>query len=199
MVTTSSSTYLTWLTEARDVVVLSWPAEAAEAARLDEQGVPHLLLVEEGGEAPICASCFEDWIALPADEAEIRIRMLGLARRAAHHSPRPAVDPLGHLSHRGHSVFLSPIDQRLAHALIERFGEVVAERDLIQAVWPEGATNQALRVHVSRLRQRIDPVGLKVKCVRSSGYVMTDGTGSDPDLTEPARLPARNGAPSPAL
>jgi DNA-binding response OmpR family regulator len=175
-VATSTDGYLTWLTEARDVVVLSWPGETAEAARLDEQGVPHLLLVEEGHEAPICESCFEDWITLPADEVHIRARMIGLARRAAHHSPRPSVDALGHLSHRGRSVFLSPIDQRLASALIERFGEVVTETDLLTAVWPEGASNQALRVHVSRLRQRIVPVGLKITCVRSSGYVMTDST-----------------------
>ena len=166
---------VSWLTATRDVAVLHWPAEQAEAERLVQEGAPHLLLVAQGEDPPVTGACLEDWLTLPATDAEIRARMLGLAQRAAHHNRVPRVDDLGHLSHRGRSVFLSPIDQRLAHALIERFGEVVAEPALIEAVWPEGATNQALRVHVSRLRQRIAPIGLNVKCVRSSGYVMTDG------------------------
>ena len=172
---------VTWLTATRDVVVLQWPAEAEEAQRLVREGVPHLLLVPADETPPVTGACLEDWLSFPATDAEIRVRMLGLAQRAANHYRVPHVDELGHLSHRGRSVFLSPIDQRLAHALIERFGEVVAERDLIEAVWPEGATNQALRVHVSRLRQRIVPTGLQVKCVRSSGYVMTDGNGDHHD------------------
>jgi DNA-binding response OmpR family regulator len=173
------STNLGWLTATRDVVILQWPAEATEAQRLTNEGVPHLLLVAEGEAPPVTGACLEDWLTLPASDAEIRARMLGLAQRAAHHNRVPRVDELGHLSHRGRSVFLSPIDQRLAHVLIERFGEVVAEPDLIEAVWPEGATNQALRVHVSRLRQRIVPIGLSVKCVRSSGYVMTEAADKE--------------------
>jgi len=163
-----------WLTATRDVVLLQWPAEAAEAERLRSEGVAHLLLVAEGATPPVTGNCLEDWLTMPATEAEIRARMLGLAQRAAHHHRVPSVDELGHLTHRGRSVFLSPIDQRLANALIERFGKVVPERALIDLVWPEGATNQALRVHVSRLRQRIAPTGLHVKCVRGSGYVMTE-------------------------
>jgi DNA-binding response OmpR family regulator len=175
---------VSWLTATRDVLVLHWPAEAGEAQRLVREGVPHLLLVAEGETPPVTGTCLEDWLTLPAGDAEIRARMLGLAHRAANHFRVPNVDELGHLSHRGRSVFLSPIDQRLAHALIERFGEVVAEPDLIEAVWPEGATNQALRVHVSRLRQRIAPTGLQVKCVRSSGYVMTDGSDEHQHTTD---------------
>jgi hypothetical protein len=179
---------VSWLTATRDVVLLQWPAEAAEAQRLVRDGVPHLLLVADGETPPVTGACLQDWLALPATDAEIRARMLGLVQRAANHYRVPHVDELGHLSHRGRSVFLSPIDQRLAHALIEHFGQVVAELDLIEAVWPEGATNQALRVHVSRLRQRIVPIGLRVKCVRSSGYVMTEG-GDD-------HAHAAEGAPS---
>ncbi len=163
---------LTWITETRNVAVLRWPAEAEEAERLEREGIPHLLLVEPDAAPPVTGSCFEDWLTLPASDLEVRTRMLGLARRAAHHSPVPSVDELGHLSYRGRSTFLSPIDQRLAHLLIDRFGAVVAERALIDFVWPEGATNQTLRVHVSRLRQRVEPIGLTITCVRQKGYVM---------------------------
>jgi two-component system, OmpR family, response regulator len=175
---------VSWLTATREVVLLQWPADAVEAQRLVREGVPHLLLVADGETPPVTGACLQDWLSLPAADAEIRARMLGLAQRAANHQRVPHVDELGHLSHRGRSVFLSPTDQRLAHALIERFREVVAERDLIEAVWPEGATNQALRVHISRLRHRIVPIGLNVKCVRSSGYVMTDGSDEHQHTTD---------------
>jgi two-component system, OmpR family, response regulator len=168
-----------WLTATRDVVVLQWPTEAAAAQRLVHEGVPHLLLVAQGETPPVTGTCLEDWLSLPATDAEIRARMLGLAQRAANHYRVPRVDELGHLSHRARSVFLSPIDQRLAHSLIERFGEVVAERHLIEAVWPEGATNQTLRVHVSRLRQRLEPIGLSITCARGMGYVMTETNRED--------------------
>src|SRR5262245_35703066 len=130
---------LGWLTETRDVALLQWPAEQAEAERLEREGIPHLLLVEPGAVPPVTGSCFEDWLTLPATDLEIRTRMLGLARRAAHHSPLPSVDDLGQLSYRGRSTFLSPIDQRLASTLIERYGAVVAEQELVDRVWPEGA------------------------------------------------------------
>jgi DNA-binding response OmpR family regulator len=129
----------------------------------------------------VTGSCLEDWLSLPTTDLEIRTRLLGLAQRASNHYRRPHVDDLGHLTHRGRSVFLSPIDQRLAHALISRFGEIVPDRELIDTVWPEGATNQALRVHVSRLRRRIESVGLVVTCVRRSGYVMTEANEPKPD------------------
>ena len=172
--TNSDVSNVSWLTESRGVVVLQWPDESAEAQRLEGEGVPHLLLVADGAAPPVTGSCFEDWLSLPATDLEIRTRLVGLAKRAAHHSPRPQVDEVGQCTHRGRSVFLSPIDQRLAQMLVEHFGSVVTERELIAHVWPEGATNQALRVHVSRLRQRVEPIGLNITCARGTGYVITE-------------------------
>jgi hypothetical protein len=174
-----TTTYLAWLTEGRDVAVLYWPREADEAARLDGQGIAHLLLVAEGEAPPVSSSCLEDWLSLPASDREIHIRLVNLAKRAANHPRRPSVDEFGQLSYGGRGVFLSPIDHRLARALVESYGTVVAEQELIEQVWPEGATNQALRVHVSRLRQRIRPLELTIRCVRHTGYVMTEGKPVD--------------------
>jgi len=176
----NASADLAWLTESRNVAVLHWPREAEEAERLERQGIPHLLLVEEGASPPLSSSCVEDWVALPATDREIQIRLVNLARRSANHSPPITVDELGQLSYGGTSLFLSPIDQRLAQALVENFGTVVTERELIERVWPDGATNQALRVHVSRLRQRLLPLRLTITCVRSTGYVMAERDPLDP-------------------
>jgi hypothetical protein len=170
----NTTTQLAWLTEGRDVAVLYWPREAEEAARLEREGVAHLLLVEDGEAMPVSASCLEDWLMLPATDRELQIRLVNLARRAARHPRRPSVEEFGQLKYGGRSVFLSPIDNRLARALIDNFGAVVAEQALIDHVWPEGATNQALRVHVSRLRQRISSLDLTIQCVRHAGYLMAE-------------------------
>jgi hypothetical protein len=175
---TSDASRLAWLTESRDVVLLYWPDDAEEAARLESEGRARLLLVEPGARPPNSGSCLEDWLTLPVRDVELQTRLASLAKRAASHPRPPAVDNLGQLTYRGRSLFLSPIDQRLAHLLVENYGSIVTEADLIQTVWPDGASNQTLRVHVSRLRQRLSPIGLTIKCARAAGYVMT---GSEPD------------------
>jgi hypothetical protein len=167
---------LDWLTESRDVAVLYWPAEAEEAERLDRGGIPHLLLVDPEATPPSSGSCFEEWLTLPASDLELHARLVNLAKRAASHPRPPAVDDFGQLTHRGGSIFLSPIDQRLVQALIENYGGIVADSELIRMVWPEGASNQVLRVHVSRLRQRLKPLGLTIKCARKAGYVIGEVT-----------------------
>jgi hypothetical protein len=175
-----TTTQLAWLTEGRDVAVLYWPREADEAARLESEGIAHLLLVEDGAAPPVSASCLEDWLMLPATDREVHIRLVNLAKRAANHPRRPSVDEFGQLKYGARSVFLSPIDNRLARALIENFGAVVAEPELIDQVWPEGATNQALRVHFSRLRQRIASLDLTIQCVRHAGYLMAESGTVNP-------------------
>ena len=165
-----------WLIESRDVTVLYWPDEADEAERLEREGAPHLLLVDPAATPPTSGSCLQEWLTLPVSEVELQTRLVNLSKRAASHPRRPTVDEFGQLTHRGKSLFLSRIDQLLAQTLIAGFGNIVTDDVLVETVWPEGATNQALRVHVSRLRQRLQPLGLAIKCARKSGYVMTEAS-----------------------
>jgi len=157
-----------------DVVVLPWPLLEAERVRLDRAGIPHLLLVEPGIEPPMGESCLEDWLRLPADDADVRARVVSLSRRAAHHPVVPAVDELGQLTHRGVAVFLSPLEHRLVVPLIENFGHGVADDVLVHEAWPEGGGEKVLRVHVSRLRRRIAPLGLTVVSIRGFGYLLRE-------------------------
>jgi DNA-binding response OmpR family regulator len=169
---------LVWLSETRDVVVLHWPDEAEAAAETARQGLPRLLLVRPDTPPPMSESCLEDWLLLPATDVEIQTRLINLARRAARHSHPPTVDDLGQVTHRGRSVFLSPTDQRVMQALVEKFGAIVTEPELINRVWPDGATNQVLRAHVSRLRHRLLPIDLTIKCVRNAGYFIAEANAS---------------------
>ena len=157
----------------RDVVVVSWPDQALERDRLDRSAVPRLWLVDADAEPPIATSCLEDWIRLPADDADLRARLVSLSHHAAHHPTRPSLDRHGLLTHRGVVVHLSRVEQLLARPLIANFGEAVSEDELLGSPDLDGCKEQTLRVHVSRLRRRLAPIGLRITSIRGFGYVLS--------------------------
>jgi len=74
---------------------------------------------------------------------------------------------------RGQWIALSAIRNSLARALVERFGEVVPADELMARAWPDSdPSDTALRVHLSRLRREIAPLGLQIRTVPSRGYVL---------------------------
>ncbi|HUP85699.1 MAG TPA: helix-turn-helix domain-containing protein [Acidimicrobiales bacterium] len=157
-----------------DVVLVRWPAEADRRTRLQAAGSARLLLVDEGHRPPHPDDCLEDWIRIPADEVDVRVRIEGLSRRAARHVTNvPDLDPDGVLRFADAWVSLPPVEARLTRALVDRFGTVVGREALARAGWPEGAPGRnALDVHVLRLRRRLTTVGLSIKTVRSRGYLL---------------------------
>jgi DNA-binding response OmpR family regulator len=157
-----------------DVVLVRWPVEADRRVRLQAQRVPRLLLVEEGQAPPHPADCLEDWIRVPADDADVRLRLEGLAARSSQHADAvPSLDPDGVLRFASAWVSLPPVEARLTRALVDRFGAVVGRDALARAGWPEGAPGRnALDVHVLRLRRRLATVDLSIKTVRSRGYLL---------------------------
>lgn len=157
-----------------DVVLVRWPAEADRRSRLQEAGNPRLLLIEEGQLPPHPEDCLEDWIRVPADDGDVRVRMEGLSLRLGRHvTDVPDLDQDGVLRFAKGWVSLPPVEARLTRALVDRFGAVVAREALAKAGWPEGAPGRnALDVHVLRLRRRLTTVGLSIKTVRSRGYLM---------------------------
>jgi hypothetical protein len=157
-----------------DVVLLRWPLEQDRRELLAAQGRPRVLLVEGGGPAPAVADCLEDWIRLPASDADIDARARAVAERALTHLPvRPELDPDGVLRCGAEWVSLPPVEARLMTALLDRFGAVVSRDQLARAGWPKGAPGRnALDVHMLRLRRRIAPLSLVIKTVRSRGYLL---------------------------
>lgn len=157
-----------------DVVLVRWPSEAERRIRLQDQGTPRLLLIEDGDAPPYPEDCLEDWIRVPADDADVRLRIDGLAARSSQHVvDSPDLDPDGVLRYSSSWVSLPPVEARLTRALVEKFGAVVGREALARAGWPEGAPGRnALDVHVLRLRRRLATVGLSIKTVRSRGYLL---------------------------
>jgi hypothetical protein len=156
-----------------NIEVLRWPTDVQRLAELRDAGVPRLLVVSNGDEPPLATDCLEDWVATDAPEREVDARRRGLQFRAEQHGVRPLLDGDGLLHHRDGWVSLSPVEQSLASALVDRFGAVVTRDMLADRAWPEGVpTRNALDVHVLRLRRRIAPLGLEIRTVRSRGYLM---------------------------
>jgi two-component system, OmpR family, response regulator len=153
--------------------IVRWPEESELLEQLRAEHAPRLLLVRPPAPAPLVDECEEDWVRLPADDADVRARVLALAARSARHRPGPRVGSDGRLRHGGQWIALSPIEHRLAAALAEKFGEVVDSQRLTRVAWlREGISDGALRVHLTRLRRRLRPLALDVQNVRGRGYLM---------------------------
>jgi DNA-binding response OmpR family regulator len=163
-----------------DVVVVRWPDEQPRLERLRSAGTPRLLLVAPDAPPPVPIDPLEDWVRLPAGEADVQARLATLARRAAGASTVPELDDDGLLHFYGRWVALSPVEQALGRAMTERFGAVVGRDLLARRAWPGGApTRNALDVHILRLRRRIAPLGLEVRTVRSRGYLLQAGDNTE--------------------
>lgn len=157
-----------------DVVLVRWPSEAERRDRLRAEQRPRILLVEGDAPPPVTGDLFEDWLRLPADDADLRARVQGLQARLQEFGPvLPSIDDDGVLRFGGGWVSIPPVEARLVTALLERFGTVVGRDVLTRAGWPEKEPGRnALDVHVLRLRRRIEPLGLAVRTVRSRGYLL---------------------------
>lgn len=153
---------------------MRWPDDEPARARLRETGVPRLLLVDDGVPPPSVDDDLEDWIRLPAADADLGARVDTLRRRAADRNGGiPHVDGDGVLRFGGGWVPLPPVEARLTRALVERCGAVVRRDVLARAGWPDGSPGRnALDVHVLRLRRRVAPLGLAIRTVRSRGYLL---------------------------
>jgi DNA-binding response OmpR family regulator len=162
-----------------DVVLLRWPLEHQRRDALAIEGRLRLLLVEEGADAPVVEDLLEDWIRVPADDADVRARIDGLSKRFVVLQPsRPELDPDGVLRFGGGWVPLPPVEARLMGSLLERFGAVVSREQLSRVGWPKGSPGRnALDVHVLRLRRRIGQLDLAIKTVRSRGYLLEHDPG----------------------
>ena len=157
-----------------DVVLVRWPLERLRRDELVAEGRLRLLLVEDGSEPPVSEDLNEDWVRVPASDADVQFRVEGLRRRwAVKAGTVPELDPDGLLRHEGRWVSLPPVEARLMASLLDRFGAVVSREQLAKTGWPRGAPGRnALDVHMLRLRRRIAPVGLAIKTVRSRGYLL---------------------------
>ncbi len=157
------------------VELVRWPGERDRLEVLQSQGIPRLLLVDDDAIPPEVIDCLEDWVRVPSFERDILARSAALTARAARHTggAQPRLDAAGILRFRDDWVSLGPVDAALCHLLIDRYGELVDREALTVAAWPGASSaRNNLDVQIMRLRRRLAPVGLRIRTVRSHGYVL---------------------------
>ncbi len=161
-----------WAIAMAEVVVIAWPEERAAAARVIAAGVPVLYLVRADDDLPIPTTCLEEWVRLPGDDRDMQARISALEMRAALHVAPPFVDNVGRLHRGGSVVALSAAEARLAEALTARFGAVVSDQELLDAVSRGTAAPPiSLRGEIRRLRSHVREVHLAIRR-EQRGYVL---------------------------
>jgi two-component system OmpR family response regulator len=180
--------------ERRDggVVVVRWPEEMRLLEHSVALGMPRLLLVEDGTEPPEVTDTLEDWIRLSADDRDRQARMATLRRRAGQ-GVVPVFDGMCRLGFGEAWAPLSPIEYRLAAELVGKFRRIVSNKELTVSAWGDSPPRpNALRVHLTRLRRRLEPIGLEILTIRCQGHIMQESgsprslTGSWPVVGPPA-------------
>lgn len=158
-----------------DVALIQWPSD--EELRQELAGIrhPRLLLVDANAEPPECADVLEDWVRLPVSRADRNARIRSLETRVGAKAPAvPRLEDNGTLEFCGSRAHLSSVQVGLTRPMIERFGAVVSRDELGAAAWPHSApTGNNLDVAMGRLRRRLGPLGLRVRTIRSRGYLLT--------------------------
>jgi DNA-binding response OmpR family regulator len=155
-----------------EVVAIRWPEERQDAARFVTAGVAVLYLVRAEDEPPVPTGCLEDWVRIPGDDRDLHARIAALELRATLHHAPPFVDGDNRLHHRGRVVALDAKEAQLAAALLARFGAVVSDQELLDAVSAGTATSTtSLRGEVARLRSHLRDLDLAIRRARR-GYVL---------------------------
>ena len=160
---------------ATEVAVLTWPDDAARCAELGRAGRPRLLLVPCDATPPDDWDALTDWMREPIDEREFNARIHKLRRLADQATP-PHLDEHDVLWRGPRWVSLAPVEARLMEVLIPRRGVVVPRRELTRAAWPDGSPGErAVDNRLAQLRDRIEPLGLGIRCVRRRGLMLECG------------------------
>ena len=123
----------------------------------------------------------DDYLTKPFEMDELEARLRAMARRKnLEFAARDAIGPL--VFDRTNRQLLEG-EQPLAfprkelatlECLLERRGRIVSKSQLITHVYGTGAAQEdsAIEPHVSRLRKRLEPFGIRIKDARGLGYML---------------------------
>jgi two-component system OmpR family response regulator len=123
----------------------------------------------------------DDYMAKPFDIREFEARVRSLLRRQS--GLRSSTVTLGTLSldltsrqfsGSGQVIDLPPRERALLELLVMRAGKVVAKEAIVQSVTSleDILSDNAIEQYVSRLRRRLQPLGLNLRTVRGIGYLL---------------------------
>jgi two-component system OmpR family response regulator len=158
--------------------------EVLRALRRRGDGTPVILLTARSETAERVAGLdagADDYLTKPFEMDELEARLRAMARRK--NLEFSARDTLGPLIFDRTSRQLMRGDEPLEvprreiatlECLLERRGRIVSKAQLLAHVYGTGsdAAESAIEPHVSRLRKRLDPFGIRIKTARGLGYML---------------------------
>jgi DNA-binding response OmpR family regulator len=133
-----------------------------------------VLLVEPDAEPPVMVGVDEDWVRMPANDADVRARAARLGRFAEHlHGDEPYVDRQRILHRAGASIPLSATEAAIMNLLLRHRGTIVPIADLEREVWHGNPLSRdAIDAAIYRLRRRLSGLSLVIRAVRNRGFVI---------------------------
>lgn len=155
----------------------------AELRRADER-LPILILTARDSLIERVSTLHEgadDFLAKPFEVPELEARLLALIRRArGTDRPRFACGPLTYdgatrqFMLRDEALSLSPREHAVLRALIQRSGEPLSKREIMERVFSDEQDVQpeAIEVLVHRLRKRLEATAVRIVTLRGLGYVL---------------------------
>lgn len=162
--------------------------EVLRAMRRRGDGTPVILLTARSETAERVAGLdagADDYLTKPFEMAELEARLRAMARRKnLEFSARDALGPLvfdrtsRQLMQDEQPLDIPRKEIATLECLLERRGRIVSKAQLITHVYGTGsdAEDSAIEPHVSRLRKRLTPFGIKIKTARGLGYMLEVGT-----------------------
>lgn len=124
----------------------------------------------------------DDYLTKPFALGELEARLRALLRRKEDPLPWRQIGRLK-IAMNGGGAFVDgkPLDltaRELAvlEVLARRAGRIVAKEHLFSSVFPDDSDSNAnaIEVHVSRLRRKIEPAGATIRALRGIGYRLED-------------------------
>jgi DNA-binding response OmpR family regulator len=120
----------------------------------------------------------DDYLTKPFALGELEARLRALLRRKEDNLPWRQIGSMK-ITMDGGGVFvdglpldLTPRELSVLEVLARRSGRIVAKEHLFAAVFPDDSDSNenALEVHISRLRRKIEPAGAMIRALRGMGY-----------------------------
>ena len=126
-------------------------------------------------------------ITEPFDLPELEARVRALLRRGTVAAPtlehgKLSFDTVGRRVYYDRKpVDLSARELAVLELLLMREGRVVSKEHIVNHLygWREEVAENAIEVHVYRLRKKLEPLGCEIRTVRGMGYLMERADAAD--------------------
>jgi len=160
--------------------------EVLRTLRKQQQGGSILILTAHDSEADRVRGLdlgADDYVSKPFSLPELEARIRALIRRSQTvRSPRMhfgslSVDVVGRQARIGETdLDLTPREWGVLEYLMMRAGQVVSKEQMLQALcsWDDSLTHNAIEVYISRLRNKLQTAGIRIRTVRGFGYMFED-------------------------